>query len=218
VQPRKSINVEARYGTGPPILFRILRSSSLAVLGAPSSRSLTQRAHQYGKGFDTGRPHGYLKAVWPDFWGVHLWGLAGPRESTEISPPAAEGRPESRFRCVAGSNPAKILGTPWGFNTWFGAGRESILGAWAAAAAPKTSPGRSPPAFGRVSGAPGAFQTHKMANFRLLENLKSPHKVQPRLLTYTKLLRQHLNPIRTRFLNPIETLFKPLLAPSVQTA
>ena len=49
-------------------------------------------------------------------------------------------------------------------------GRKSvILGVWAAPGAPETLPkggGLRPPPFGRVSGAPGAAQTPKMADLR----------------------------------------------------
>jgi hypothetical protein len=60
--------------------------------------------------------------------------------------------------------------------------KSAILGVWAAPGARETLAkgwGRSPPPFGRVSGAPGAAQTLKMTDFRPLTNLKFPPKVQP---------------------------------------
>ncbi len=58
-----------------------------------------------------------------------------------------------------------------------------MLGVLAAPGAPETlakGGGRSPPPVGSVSGAPGATQTPKMIDFRPLNNLKFPPKVQPR--------------------------------------
>ncbi len=55
-----------------------------------------------------------------------------------------------------------------------------ILEIWAAPGAPDTlakGGGRSPPPFGRVSGAPGAAQTPNMTDFRPLNNLSLPPKV-----------------------------------------
>ncbi len=52
-----------------------------------------------------------------------------------------------------------------------------ILGVWAAPGAPETRSkggGRSPPPFGRISGAPGAAQTPKMTDFRPSTNYKIP--------------------------------------------
>ncbi len=49
------------------------------------------------------------------------------------------------------------------------------MGVWAAPGAPETlqnDGGRSPPPFGRVSGAPGAAQTPKMTDFLSLVNFK----------------------------------------------
>ena len=48
-----------------------------------------------------------------------------------------------------------------------------ILAVWAAPGAPESlakGKGRSPPPFGRVSGAPGAAQTPKMTDFRSLKS------------------------------------------------
>ncbi len=58
-----------------------------------------------------------------------------------------------------------------------------ILGVWAAAGAPEIlakGGGRSPPPFGKVSGAPGAAQNPKMNDVRPLQNLQFRIKVQPR--------------------------------------
>jgi hypothetical protein len=61
--------------------------------------------------------------------------------------------------------------------------KSAILGVWVAPGAPEIlakGRGRSPPPFGRVSRAPGAAQTPKMTDFRPLQHLKFPPKVQPR--------------------------------------
>ncbi len=61
--------------------------------------------------------------------------------------------------------------------------KSAIFGVWAGSGAPENRPkggGRSPPPFGRVSGAPGAAPTLKMTDFRPLEYKKFPPKVQQR--------------------------------------
>jgi hypothetical protein len=60
-----------------------------------------------------------------------------------------------------------------------------FLEVWEAPGAPETLPkggGLRPPPFARVSGGPGAAQTPKMTDFRLLTNYKilQPSNVQPR--------------------------------------
>jgi hypothetical protein len=61
-----------------------------------------------------------------------------------------------------------------------------ILGVWAAPGAPETlakGGGLRPPPVGKVSGAPGAAQTPKMTDFKPLNKLEFPPKVQPRRIS-----------------------------------
>ncbi len=60
--------------------------------------------------------------------------------------------------------------------------KSGIFGVWAALGARETIPkggGRSPPPFGRASGAPGVAQAPKVTDFRSLTTCKLPPKGQP---------------------------------------
>jgi hypothetical protein len=88
------------------------------------------------------------------------------------------------FGDIHGPKPYKFIGfgdslhracTLEGYNL-FEDLKSAILGVWAAPGARDTIPkggGRSPPPFGRASGAPGATQTPKVADFRSFKKLKN---------------------------------------------